>query len=95
MVTATAVVVREASVRSAGVSGGLQQTAMNIGPALGVAVATTLAPAGASARGTALVVLAAVAVLGALLAAGLPASSEKRRPDPAVGPGARSTAGHP
>ncbi|MFF3706217.1 MFS transporter [Streptomyces phaeochromogenes] len=95
MVTATAVVVREASVRSAGVSGGLQQTAMNIGPALGVAVATTLAPAGATARGTALVVLAAVAALGALLAAGLPASSEKRRPDPAEGPGARSTAGHP
>ena len=95
MVTATAVVVREASVRSAGVSGGLQQTAMNIGPALGVAVATTLAPAGASARGTALVVLAAVAALGALLAAGLPASTVERRPDPAVGPGARSTAGHP
>ncbi len=81
--------------RSAGVSGGLQQTAMNIGPALGVAVATTLAPAGASARETALAVLAAVAALGALLATGLPASAGKGRPDPAEGPDARSTVGHP
>ncbi|MBI0296414.1 MFS transporter [Streptomyces sp. PRKS01-29] len=42
MVTATTVVVRDASVETAGVVGGLQQTAMNIGPALGVAAATTL-----------------------------------------------------
>ncbi|MBP8533357.1 MFS transporter [Streptomyces sp. MK37H] len=42
MVTATTVVVRDASVDTAGVAGGLQQTAMNIGPALGVAAATTL-----------------------------------------------------
>ncbi|GAA0968204.1 MFS transporter [Streptomyces rhizosphaericus] len=42
MVTATTVVVRDASVDTAGVAGGLQQTAMNIGSALGVAAATTL-----------------------------------------------------
>ncbi|MET8010167.1 MFS transporter [Streptomyces sp. NPDC005271] len=42
MVTATAVIVRRASVETAGVAGGLQQTAMNIGPMLGVAAATML-----------------------------------------------------
>ncbi|MFF3325156.1 MFS transporter [Streptomyces sp. NPDC002889] len=92
MVTATAVIVRHASVESAGVAGGLQQTAMNIGPALGVAAATmlvTLTPTGPaggphdrgllgtaagliSAMGSTLVVLAAVAGGGALLALKLP-----------------------
>ncbi|MFD4633173.1 MFS transporter [Streptomyces sp. NPDC058284] len=42
MVAATAVVVRHAPVADAGVAGGLQQTAMNVGPALGIALATTL-----------------------------------------------------
>ncbi|MEU9013055.1 hypothetical protein AB0D12_25505 [Streptomyces sp. NPDC048479] len=42
MVTATAVVVRHASVDDAGVAGGLHQTAMNVGPTLGVATATML-----------------------------------------------------
>ncbi|MFF8785158.1 MFS transporter [Streptomyces sp. NPDC015125] len=42
MVTATAVIVHQASVEHAGVAGGLQQTAMNTGPTLGVAVATML-----------------------------------------------------
>ncbi|MFJ3951884.1 MFS transporter [Streptomyces libani] len=42
MVTATAVIVRHVSADHAGVAGGLQQTAMNIGPALGVATATML-----------------------------------------------------
>ncbi|MFC6021146.1 hypothetical protein ACFP2T_33855 [Plantactinospora solaniradicis] len=42
MVTATEVVVHQASVDAAGVAGGLQQTAMNVGPALGVATATML-----------------------------------------------------
>ncbi|MEV4178345.1 MFS transporter [Nonomuraea sp. NPDC049709] len=41
MVTATAVVVQQASAADAGVSGGLKQTIMNIGPALGIALATT------------------------------------------------------
>lgn len=44
MVTATAVVVRHDPPESAGVAGGLQQTAMNVGPTLGVAAATTLMP---------------------------------------------------
>ncbi|ATL26391.1 MFS transporter [Streptomyces formicae] len=42
MVAATTVVVRHAPVGEAGVAGGLQQTAMNVGPALGVALATAL-----------------------------------------------------
>ncbi|BCK67779.1 hypothetical protein Srufu_017320 [Streptomyces libani subsp. rufus] len=42
MVTATAVIVRHVSTAHAGVAGGLQQTAMNIGPTLGVATATVL-----------------------------------------------------
>ncbi|MEV5593332.1 MFS transporter [Streptomyces sp. NPDC052496] len=42
MVTATAAVVRQAPAHTAGVAGGLQQTAMNIGPTLGVAAATML-----------------------------------------------------
>ncbi|MEU8956955.1 MFS transporter [Streptomyces sp. NPDC048518] len=42
MVAATAVVVRHAPESDAGVAGGLQQTAMNVGPALGIALATTL-----------------------------------------------------
>ncbi len=41
MVTATAVVVQQASADDAGVSGGLKQTVMNVGPALGIALATT------------------------------------------------------
>ncbi|MGW7364340.1 MFS transporter [Streptomyces sp. NPDC054841] len=91
MVTATAAIVHQSAVDTAGVTGGLQQTAMNLGPTLGIAVATTLttfaapaAPAAAAASsavtggaftdamGTALVVLAAVAVIGALLATRLP-----------------------
>ncbi|GAA1535005.1 MFS transporter [Streptomyces albidochromogenes] len=69
MVTATAVVVRQVPPESAGVAGGLQQTAMNIGPALGVAAATTLMPLG---TGPALLVLAGAAALGAPLAVRLP-----------------------
>ncbi|MGQ4365729.1 MFS transporter [Streptomyces sp. SAS_272] len=42
MVAATHVVVRQAPAESAGVAGGLQQTAMNVGPVLGVATATVL-----------------------------------------------------
>ncbi|MFF3689071.1 MFS transporter [Streptomyces sp. NPDC002187] len=92
MVAATAVVVRQASVGDAGVAGGLQQTAMNIGPTLGVAAATMLVSVSApravdgrsgggphwsgesfaSAMGSALMALAAVALIGALLGIGLP-----------------------
>ncbi|KOV61992.1 MFS transporter [Streptomyces sp. MMG1121] len=68
MVAATHVVVREADVAVAGVAGGLQQTALNVGPALGVAAASTLLGAG---TGPALLVLAAVAGLGVPLARAL------------------------
>ena len=76
MVTATAVVVRHASARSAGVAGGLQQTAMNVGPTLGVAVATTLMTFTGVAMGPTLTVLAAVSVIGAVFALRLPGNSE-------------------
>ncbi|MGW2016971.1 MFS transporter [Streptomyces sp. NPDC001927] len=77
MATATAVVVHRAPVAEAGVAGGLQQTAMNVGPALGVAAATLLmtvtAPSGlVPAMGTTFLVLAAVAALGVAAALGLP-----------------------
>ncbi|MEV0122974.1 MFS transporter [Streptomyces sp. NPDC050703] len=83
MVAATAVLVRHAPPAWAGVAGGLQQTAMNVGPALGIALATTLmtafappaaGPEGAflAAMGPTLTALAAVAALGALAGARLP-----------------------
>jgi EmrB/QacA subfamily drug resistance transporter len=81
MVTATTVAVRHAPPESAGVAGGLQQTAMNVGPTLGVAAASTLMPLG---TGPALLVLAGVAVLGAPLAIRMP------RPARHEGDGTRS-----
>ncbi|MEU6880394.1 MFS transporter [Streptomyces sp. NPDC046712] len=77
MATATAVVVHRASLADAGVAGGLQQTAMNIGPALGVATATLLMTLDTSAgfvpaMTTTFLVLAAVAALGVAAALGLP-----------------------
>jgi MFS family permease len=95
MVTATAVVVREAPRGTEGVAGGLQQTAMNVGPALGLALVTMLmgvaapgagpgstgGPEFTEAMGTALVVLAAPAALGALIALRLPGRTDGgRRP---------------
>ncbi|MFD9041356.1 MFS transporter [Streptomyces bottropensis] len=76
MVTATAVVVRQAPPESAGVAGGLQQTALNVGPALGVAAATTLMPLG---TGPALLLLAGVAALGAPLAVRMPRPARPTR----------------
>ncbi|MFD5088289.1 MFS transporter [Kitasatospora sp. NPDC058406] len=74
MVTATAAIVRAASPADAGVAGGLQQTAMNIGPAVGVATAATLTAGHplVTALGPALWALAATAAAGALLATRLP-----------------------
>lgn len=73
MVITTAVAVRHAPAAAAGVAGGLQQTAMNIGPTLGVAVAATLM---ASAHGTGVAVplgaLAVFSATAALPALGLP-----------------------
>ncbi|MFI7408009.1 MFS transporter [Streptomyces sp. NPDC049627] len=71
MVAATHVVVREAAVKSAGVAGGLQQTAMNVGPVLGVAAATALMASGGG-PALPLTVLAAVALAGAVPGRALP-----------------------
>jgi MFS family permease len=74
MVAATHVVVRQAAVESAGVAGGLQQTAMNVGPVLGVAAATTLTGVGQG-HGLPLIVLAVVAAGGAVAGGALPKRS--------------------
>lgn len=71
MVAATHVVVRQADVASAGAAGGLQQTAMNVGPVLGVAAATALMGEGGAAA-LSLTVLAALALAGAALGRMLP-----------------------
>ncbi|MEV5146522.1 MFS transporter [Streptomyces sp. NPDC052727] len=60
MVAATQVIVRRAEVTVAGVAGGLQQTALNVGPAVGVAGATALLSTG---TGPALLTLAALTAL--------------------------------
>ncbi|MDV9177336.1 MFS transporter, partial [Streptomyces sp. W16] len=70
MVAATQVVVRAAAVESAGVAGGLKQTAVNVGPTLGVAAGSTLLAAGG--REWALGLLAGVALTGALTCLALP-----------------------
>ncbi|MDH6213105.1 MFS transporter [Streptomyces pseudovenezuelae] len=74
MVAITHVVVRQAPVESAGVAGGLKQTAMNIGPTLGVALATTLTGLGGG-HGPALLVLTGVAGAGAVTGVALPKGS--------------------
>ncbi|MFF8898909.1 MFS transporter [Streptomyces lydicus] len=88
MVTATAVIVRHAPVDNAGVAGGLQQTAMNIGPTLGVATATMLLTYTPTLQST-LLPLTALAALGTLCATALPAGSAREgnsQPDPATYP---------
>ncbi|MGZ2356983.1 MFS transporter [Streptomyces sp. 372A] len=82
MVTATGTVVGDAPPGYAGVVGGLKQTAMNVGPALGIAVAAGLMPltppaaAGLPvtdlAPGLALPAVAALAALGLIPASLLP-----------------------
>ncbi|MGW1274230.1 MFS transporter, partial [Streptomyces sp. NPDC002491] len=63
MVAATHVVVRLAPAKSAGVAGGLQQTAMNVGPVLGVATATVLMDVGPARSPLLVLALAAAAAL--------------------------------
>ncbi|MFD0430859.1 hypothetical protein ACFQ60_36820 [Streptomyces zhihengii] len=93
MVAATAVAVREAPPEHAGVAGGLQQTAMNIGPTAGIAAATAVtaaSPGVAAGTGRALLLLAFLAALGALPALRLPASRTPERtpvPSPDTPPG--------
>ncbi|MFE9813037.1 MFS transporter [Streptomyces sp. NPDC005548] len=89
MVTATAVVVRQASTGSAGVAGGLQQTAMNIGPVLGIAAAATLLTVTPGSIGLPLTAAAAICTAGTLLALRLPGhkntvSTDDRSPDDAA-----------
>ncbi|MER7948639.1 MFS transporter [Streptomyces sp. NPDC096079] len=95
MITATSVVVHRAPEAHAGVAGGLQQTAMNTGPALGVALATLLVALVPDAgfepvRGAALPALAVVAALAVPAALALPGRAERRgtRPEPTT-PGSR------
>ncbi|MEU7860546.1 MFS transporter [Nonomuraea sp. NPDC049141] len=89
MVTATGTVVGDAPPGYAGVVGGLKQTAMNIGPTLGIAVATSvmLISSPAPAMGPALLVLAALAALALLPASLLPrlGSGSSATPVPARG----------
>ncbi|MGY0459526.1 MFS transporter [Kitasatospora sp. cg17-2] len=82
MATATTAVVRAAPLGAAGVVGGLQQTTMNIGPALGVATATTLAAGRppAEALTPAVLALAAAAATGTLLATRLPTAHRPTAP---------------
>ncbi|GAA4602648.1 MFS transporter [Actinoallomurus liliacearum] len=87
MVTATGTVVGDAPAGHAGVVGGLKQTATNIGPTLGIAVAaglmTPLPSAGAAEP--ALLVLAAVAALGVFPALLLPVRPVHRAASRAAG----------
>ncbi|MEW2287624.1 hypothetical protein [Streptomyces sp. NPDC047841] len=92
MVAATQVIVRRAEVTVAGVAGGLRQTALNVGPAVGVACPTALLGTG---TGPALLALAALTALAVPAALALPArarptspaaSTPSRTPAPAGAP---------
>ncbi|MGX1273438.1 MFS transporter [Streptomyces phaeoluteigriseus] len=84
MVAATHVVVRQAPAESAGVAGGLQQTAMNVGPVLGVASATVLM--GAAGARSPLVVLAVAAVAALPLCRALPGGERPAAAGPLAAP---------
>ncbi|MGW0872230.1 MFS transporter [Streptomyces sp. NPDC002740] len=93
MVAATHVVVRQAPAESAGVAGGLQQTAMNVGPLLGVASATVLMDLGAVR--SPLVVLAFVAAAALPVCRALPGGPPPAPAGPAPGtPAGGSDATH-
>ncbi|AWZ05566.1 hypothetical protein DRB96_07220 [Streptomyces sp. ICC1] len=94
MVTATGTVVGDAPAGHAGVVGGLKPTAMNVGPAFGIAVAAGTAGASTAA----LAALAALAAVGLLPASRLPGRGRGRRPVPVIagtGTGADPSAPHP
>ncbi|MFG2668349.1 MFS transporter [Streptomyces sp. NPDC048387] len=92
MVTATGTVVGEAPAGYAGAVGGLKQTAMNIGPTLGIALAANTSRTPASAFGPTLLMLAAVAVLGLLPARLLP-SGHPMAPQDTTAPARMPTGG--
>ncbi|MEU1318328.1 MFS transporter [Streptomyces tibetensis] len=83
MVTATGTVVGDAPPEYAGAVGGLKQTATNIGPTLGIAVATSVGAAASA--GPTLLVLAAITALGLLPAALLPGNRKAGMPQPPPG----------
>ncbi|WP_406315235.1 MFS transporter [Streptosporangium sp. NBC_01639] len=83
MVTATGTVVGEAPPGYAGVIGGLKQTATNVGPTFGIAVAAGMMPlsssaAGSPAMGPTLMILAGLASLALLPASLLPPHPARR-----------------
>ncbi|XHM64261.1 MFS transporter [Streptomyces nigra] len=80
MTAATHGVVRQAAVESAGVAGGLQQTAMNVGPVLGIAVATALMGSDGEVAGP-MAVLSALVLAGACLGRLLPGPDGDERND--------------
>jgi hypothetical protein len=88
MVTATGTVVGEAPPAYAGVVGGLKQTAVNIGPTLGIALAAGLSVPGGPPGQAGLLGPVALAALGLLPAALLPGRT--RRGASAGGPSATS-----
>jgi predicted MFS family arabinose efflux permease len=88
MVSATEVLVRRAAAADAGVTGGLQQTAMNVGPTLGVAMATMLLASGrdlTASMGPTLTALALLTCVGAVAARQLPRRPRRSGPDPSPG----------
>ncbi|MER7108296.1 MFS transporter [Streptomyces sp. NPDC000229] len=102
MVTATGTVVGDAPPGYAGVVGGLKQTAMNVGPTLGIAVAAGMPLL--TSTGPTLLLLAGFAAVGLLPASLLPTGRPRaltpmtagRRPEPASspsGPGAGTANG--
>ncbi|MFH9859330.1 MFS transporter [Streptomyces sp. NPDC017202] len=93
MVAATHVVVRQAPAESAGVAGGLQQTAMNIGPVLGVAAATVLMDTGGSRAPLVALAVAAAAVLP--LCRALPGRPRPAATGVPAGPAPRPAPGRP
>lgn len=101
MVTATGTVVGDAPPGYAGVVGGLKQTAMNIGPTLGIAVAAgangaptagspVTAATSAPTMGSTLLILAGVAALGLLPASLLPPHGHRATPALASRAGTRA-----
>ncbi|WP_306320272.1 MULTISPECIES: MFS transporter [unclassified Streptomyces] len=81
LVGATECLVRRADLGAAGVAGGLQQTAMNVGPTLGVATATTLLASGTdfvASMGVTLTALAVPLLVAGAVAIRLPGRTARR-----------------
>ncbi|WP_371749931.1 MFS transporter [Streptomyces sp. NBC_01283] len=81
MVTATGTVVGDAPPGYAGVVGGLKQTAMNIGPTFGIAIAASATGSAVTTMSSTLLILASLAALGLLPASRLPRRSAHQEGD--------------